>query len=110
MACQLDKDFHLGFPVTWMGEVFPSIASSAPHKLVMVAIHQSYMYFKFVFLSIVHLANGLQHFCRLQICHLSKQQHLEDLKSIGSLSPESNPVPMLSQKVISFEEAHPYVC
>ena len=58
MACQLDKDFHLAYSVTWMGEVFPSIASSAQHKLVMVAIHQSW--FEFVFLSIVRLANILQ--------------------------------------------------
>ena len=54
--------------------------------------------------------DGLQHFCCLRVCHLSKQQRLLDLKSIGSLSPESNPVPMLSQKVISFEEAHPNAC
>ena len=40
-AYQLDKDFYLGFPITWMNEVFHSIVSSAPHKLVMVAIHQS---------------------------------------------------------------------
>ena len=50
MACQLDKDFYLRFPATWMGEVFPSIASSAPHELMMVTIHQSW--FEFVFLSI----------------------------------------------------------
>ena len=79
MACQLDKDFHLGLSVTWMGEMFPSIASSAPHKLVMVAIHQSWL--QFVFLSIVRLANILQ----LVVCAdislkiLTKQIYMGDL-------------------------------
>ena len=79
MACQLDKDFHLGFPATWMGEVFPSIASSAPHELVMVTIHQSW--FEFVFLSIVRLANILQ----LMVCAdialkiLARQTYMGDL-------------------------------
>ena len=40
MACQLDNDFHLGFPVTWMSGCFLRLPPlRQPHELVMVAIH-----------------------------------------------------------------------
>ena len=61
IPCQLGRNFYLGFPKTWMGEVFPSIVCPAPHELVMVATHQ----FSFEFFSVISLlgenfpANGV---------------------------------------------------
>ena len=62
-----------------MGEVFPLIASSAPHELVMVTIHQSW--FKFVFLSIDRLANILQLMACADIALkiLARQTYMGDL-------------------------------